>query len=147
MNGRLLAWPLLLALVLALAGQTIRWDDRLTANRALRGIEALTAAAIRVGRADVLRANIESLRRMEKRDPLEVGLPLARGSQHLLLRQGQAAISAYEEAVKLEPRPEIYLNLGRAFALEGRTEEARRNFRIAMRLSPRLAPQVPVEYR
>lgn len=147
MNGRVLAWPLLLLLVLALAGQTIRWDDRITANRALRGIEALTAAAIRVGRADVLRANIESLRRMEKRDPLEVGLPLARGSQHLLLRQGQAAISAYEEAVKLEPRPEIYLNLGRALALEGRTEEARRNFRIAMRLSPRLAPEVPVEYR
>ncbi len=147
MNGRLLAWPLLLVLALALAGQTIRWDDRLTANRALRGIEALTAAAVQVGRADVLRANIESLRRMEKRDPLEVGLPLARGSQHLLLRQGQAAISAYEEAVKLEPRPEIYLNLGRALALEGRTEDARQNFRIAMRLSPRLAPEVPAEYR
>jgi tetratricopeptide (TPR) repeat protein len=146
-NGRLLAWPLLLVLALALAGQTIRWDDRLTANRALRGIEALTAAAVQVGRADVLRANIESLRRMEKRDPLEVGLPLARGSQHLLLRQGQAAISAYEEAVKLEPRPEIYLNLGRALALEGRTEDARQNFRIAMRLSPRLAPEVPAEYR
>jgi tetratricopeptide (TPR) repeat protein len=146
-NGRLLAWPLLVVLALALAGQTIRWDDRLTANRALRGIEALTAAAIRVGRADVLRANIESLRRMEKRDPLEVGLPLARGSQHLLLRQGQAAISAYEDAMKLEPRPEIYLNLGRALALEGRTEEARQNFRIAVRLSPRLAPEVPAEYR
>ena len=147
MNGRLLAWPLLLVLALALAGQTIRWDDRLTANRALRGIEALTAAAIRVGRADVLRANIESLRRMEKRDPLEVGLPLARGSQHLLLRQGQAAISAYEDALKLEPRPEIYLNLGRALALEGRIEEARQSFRIAVRLSPRLAPEVPAEYR
>jgi tetratricopeptide (TPR) repeat protein len=146
-NGRLLAWPLLLVLALALAGQTIRWDDRLTANRALRGIEALTAAAVRVGRADVLRANIESLRRMEKRDPLEVGLPLARGSQHLLLRQGQAAISAYEEALKLEPRPEIYLNLGRALALEGRIEEARQNFRIAMRLSPRLAPEIPADYR
>lgn len=147
MNGRLLAWPLLLLLALAFAGQTIRWDDRLTANRALRGIEALTAAAVRVGRGDVLRANIESLRRMEKRDPLEVGLPLARGSQHLLLRQGQAAISAYEDALKLEPRPEIYLNLGRALALEGRTEEARQNFRIAVRLSPRLAPEVPAEYR
>lgn len=147
MNGRLLAWPLLLLLALALAGQTIRWDDRLTANRALRGIEALTAAAVRVGRADVLRANIESLRRMEKRDPLEVGLPLARGSQHLLLRQGQAAISAYEEALKLEPRPEIYLNLGRALALEGRIEEARQSFRTAVRLSPRLAPEVPAEYR
>lgn len=147
MNGRLLAWPLLLLLALALAGQTIRWDDRLTANRALRGIEALTAAAVRVGRADVLRANIESLRRMEKRDPLEVGLPLARGSQHLLLRQGQAAISAYEEALKLEPRPEIYLNLGRAQALEGRIEEARQSFRTAVQLSPRLAPEVPAEYR
>lgn len=147
MNGRILVGPLVLLLGLALLAQTTRWQDRLAANRALRGVELLTVAAIQAKRADVLHANLESLRRAARRDPLEVGIPIARGSQHLLLGQAQAAIEAYEEAVRLEPRPETYLNLGRAFALAGRYEEARRSFRMAVRINPRLASQVPPAHR
>jgi tetratricopeptide (TPR) repeat protein len=147
MNGRVLVWPLLLVLGIALAGQTVRWRDRRTASRTLRSVEAVTLAAYKAQRADVLRAHVEILRQAGKRDPLEIGIPIARGSQHFLLGQTQAAIEAYEEALKLEPRPETYLYLGRALDLAGRREEAQANFRLALRIDPRLLPQVPLAYR
>jgi tetratricopeptide (TPR) repeat protein len=147
MNGRVLVWPLVLALGIALAGQTLRWQDRRTASRTLRSVEAVTLAAYKAQRADVLRAHVQILRQAEKRDPLEIGIPIARGSQHFLLGQPQAAIEAYEEALKLEPRPETYLYLGRALDLAGRRDEAQANFRLALRIDPRLLPQVPLAYR
>jgi tetratricopeptide (TPR) repeat protein len=144
MNGRALVWPLLLVLGLALVGQTIRWRERMTASRILNTVERMTMNA---RRTYVLYTNIELLRRAERLDPLEVGIPLARGSQHYLLRQPQAAVEAYEEALRLEPRPEIYLNLGRALDLAGRRDEARRAFFLASRMDPRLLPEVPPEYQ
>jgi tetratricopeptide (TPR) repeat protein len=146
-NGRVLVWPLVLVLGLALVGQTVRWWERLTASRLLNTAERLTMPAYHARRTDVLYANIGRLRRAGRLDPLEVGIPIARGSQRYLLRQPQAAIDAYEEALRLEPRPEIYLNLGRAFNLAGRTEEAGRAFGLALKLDPRLWPDVPAVYR
>lgn len=143
MNGRTLAGPLVLVLALALGGQTVRWRDHMAASRILKSVERLTLSA---RRTYVLYTNIELLRRAEKLDPSEVGIPLARGSQHYLLRQSQAAIEAYEEALRLEPRPEIYLNLGRALDLGGRRDEASRAFFLATRIDPRLLPEVPPEY-
>ncbi|HBL29451.1 MAG TPA: hypothetical protein DD490_21675 [Acidobacteria bacterium] len=147
MKGRLLVGPLLLLLGLALLAQTVRWQNRMTASRVLRSVETVTMAAVRARRADPLPANIDLLRRAAERDPLEVGIPIARGSQHLLLGQSQAAIDAYEEALRLEPRPEVYLNLGRAYDLAGRSEDAAHAFALALRIDPRLLPQVPPAYR
>jgi tetratricopeptide (TPR) repeat protein len=147
MNGRILVWPLVLVLGIALGGQSIRWRNRLNVSRLLNTVERMTLPAYRAQRADVLHTHVELLRRAEERDPLEVGIPIARGSQHFLLRQTQAAIGAYEEALRLEPRPETYLYLGRALNQEGRTEEAARAFRTALRIDPRLLPQVPPDYR
>jgi tetratricopeptide (TPR) repeat protein len=147
MNGRLLVWPLMLVLGLALLAQTVRCRHRLAASRALRVVEATTVPAYRAGRTDVLRANIEILRQAARRDPLEVGIPVARGSEHLLLREPQAAIDAYEEALRLEPRPETYLYLGRALDMAGQTEDAARDFALALRIDPRLLPEVPLAYR
>jgi tetratricopeptide (TPR) repeat protein len=147
MNGRVIVWPLVLVLGIALVGQTVRWRDRRTASRTLRTVEAVTLAAYKAQRPDVLRAHIEILRQAAKRDPLEIGIPIARGSQHFLLGQPQAAIDAYEEALKLEPRPETYLYLGRALDRAGRRDEARESFRLALRIDPRLFPQVPLAYR
>lgn len=147
MNGRVIVWPLVLVLGLALVGQTFRWRDRMTASRVLNTVERLTVPAYKAQRLDLLRTNIDLLRRAGRRDPLEVGIPVARGSQHYLLRQPQAAIDAYEEALRIEPRPETYLYLGRALYMAGRGEEAGRDFRLALRIDPRLWPQVPLEYR
>ena len=144
MNGRVLVWPLVLVLGLALLGQTVRWRERMTASRLLNTVERMTLTA---RRASVLYTNIELLRRAGQLDPLEIGIPIARGSQHYLLRQPQAAVEAYEEALRLEPRPEIYLNLGRALDLAGRREEASRAFFLASRIDPRLLPEIPPEYQ
>jgi tetratricopeptide (TPR) repeat protein len=147
MNGRIVAVPLVLVLVLALAGQTVRWRERRTASRVLGSVERLTVPAYRAGRADLLRTNVELLRRAAEHDPLEVGIPIALGSQHFLLDQPQAAIDAYGAALRLEPRPETYLYLGRALDRAGRTAEAGEAFRLARRIDPRLLVQVPPAYR
>jgi tetratricopeptide (TPR) repeat protein len=149
MKGRILVWPLALALLAGLIAQTDRWRDRMTASSALRQVELLTMATLQTGRVPrgLMPANLETLRRAEALDPLEVGIPIARGSQHLLMRNHRAAIEAYEEAARLEPRPEIDLNLGRVLLDAGRTEEARVHFQRAARLSPHLAPLIPAQMR
>jgi tetratricopeptide (TPR) repeat protein len=147
MKGRVLVWPLVLVLAVALVGQTVRWRERMMASRILGSVERLTLPAYRAGRADLLRTNVELLRRAAPHNPLEVGIPTARGSQHYLLRQPQAAADAYEEALRIEPRPETYLYLGRALDQLGRTEEASRAFRLAVRIDPKLLVQVPLPYR
>ena len=149
MKGKVLVWPQALALLVRLLWQTGRWRDRMTASRALRQVEFLTMAAVSSGRAPraLIPANLETLRRAASLDPLEVGIPIARGTQYLLLRNHRAAIESYEEAARLEPRPEIDLNLGRVLLDAGRTEEARAAFQRAVRLSPHLASVVPERMR
>ena len=147
MSGRVLAGLLVLALGVGLVAQTLRWRDRSIVSRTLRAVEALTGPAYKARQTQVLHTNVEVLRQAQRRDPLEVGLPTARGTQHLLLDQPQAAIDAYEESLRLEPRPETYVYLGLALDRAGRKEEARRAFSHALRIDPRLWPQVPPEYR
>lgn len=144
-----LFWVLLPLLVLALLGQTDRARDRLNAGRLLRQTEILTMAAIQRGQvpAGLFGANLQTLGRAAELDPLEIGIPIARGSQYLLLRNGSSAAAAYREALELEPRPEIYLNLGRAALASNDREQARRHFRTALRLDPRLLPYVPADLR
>jgi tetratricopeptide (TPR) repeat protein len=144
-KGRVLVWPVVALLALALAGQTVRWRDRLTASRLLRKVEALTMAAMSARQLTepMLFRHLEVLRTAALKDPVEVGIPIAAGTQYLLLRRNDAAIRAYEKAVALEPRPEGYLNLGRAQWYAGRREEARTNFQRAVRLEPRLYGEIP----
>jgi tetratricopeptide (TPR) repeat protein len=144
-----LAWVVVALLVLALLAQTGRLRDRLTAGRILRQVELISMAMI--ARAEMprqlLSKNLEMLRRASVLDPTQVGIPIARGTQYLLLGNGSSAAQAYREALKLEPRPETYLNLGRALAMAGRMKEAREQFRLALRLDPNLAQVVPPELR
>jgi|SRR6185369_5787419 len=149
MKGRILVWPLAVLLVLALVGQTVRRDDRLTAGRLLAHVEGLTMAAVRQGSAPrgLLGANLDALKQAAALDPLEVGVPIARGSQYLIFGDPDLAIESYQAAAALEPRPEIYLNLGRAQLSARRVDEARRSFALAVRLDPRLASAVPLEAR
>jgi tetratricopeptide (TPR) repeat protein len=143
-KGRLLAVPLTLLLALALAGQTVRWRDRMEASRLLSTAEALTLG-VAAGRVPSLAVgdNLVALRKAAALDPLEVGIPIARGSQYLLLDRPEAAEEAYLEALRLEPRSEVYLDLGRAQWMAGRREEALRNFGLAMRLDPLLVHGLP----
>jgi len=147
MKGRILVWPLVAVLALAVAGQTVRWRSRMEAGRLLARVEALSMMVTEQGKRKIpgrlLQENLEALRRAAALDPVEVGVPIARGSQHLLSGSPEAAIAPYRAAAALEPRPEIYLNLSRAEWLARRPEDARRDFALALRLDPRLAEVVP----
>ncbi|HEY0510700.1 MAG TPA: O-antigen ligase family protein [Thermoanaerobaculia bacterium] len=143
--GRTLAAFLALVLAAALVGQTMRWHDRATGSRLLRRVELLSLAAASAGQAPpaLLAANLDDLRRAAPLDPVEVGIPIARGTQYYLLGRPEAAERSYEEALRLEPRPEGYLNLGRAQWQGGRKEEAMRSFGVAVQLDPLLARELP----
>jgi tetratricopeptide (TPR) repeat protein len=139
-------WLLVGALAAATLLQARRGLDRLMAGRLLRAAEARTVAATRVPAAQgiaLLEGNLSLLRRAGELDPAEIAIVVGRGSQYLLLRRPDAAIGAYRQALALEPRPEIYLNLGRAQRLAGRYEEARASFATAVQLDPNLASQAP----
>jgi tetratricopeptide (TPR) repeat protein len=144
MKGRTLATILTVLLLLALAGQTVRWRERLTASRLLANAEALTLA-VAAGQIPprALADNLEALRRAAALDPVQVGIPIARGSQYLLMSRPEPAEAAYREALRLEPKSEIYLDLGRAQWMAGRREEALRNFALAVRLDPGLIHLLP----
>ena len=144
-----LVWIVLPLLLLGLLAQTGRMRDRLLAGRMLRQVELLSMAALARGEMPrgLIPANLELLRRAAVLDPREVGVPIARGTQYLLVGNGASAAAAYRDALELEPRPEIHLNLGRALAMAGDLDGARRHFQTAVRLDPKLAPTVPPELR
>jgi tetratricopeptide (TPR) repeat protein len=145
-SGRTLAVILTLLLTLATLGQTARWRNRMTASRLLAQVEALSVAVVRSGQPPperMITTNLITLRAAAALDPVEVGIPIARGTQYLLLSRLDPAIEAYRAALALEPRSEGYLNLGRAQWLAGRTDEAKQNFAVAVRLDPWLTPLVP----
>lgn len=145
MKGRTLALLLGVVLAAALLAQTGRWHDRMLASRVLRQVEALSQAAVAYGQAPVrlMEDNLRKLDQAAPLDPVSVDIVNWRGTQYLFLAQPENAIRVYREALALEPRAEIYLNLGRAEWLLGRHDDARRSFDTAIRLDWRLANQLP----
>jgi tetratricopeptide (TPR) repeat protein len=144
-KGRTLAVILTFLLVVATLGQTLRWRDRMAASRLLGRVEALTLAAFRADRVPVklMADNLEALHRAERMNPVEVGIPTARGTQYLFLGRPETAIGSYGDALALEPQSVGYFALGRAQWIAGQREEARRSFATALRLDPSLAAELP----
>jgi tetratricopeptide (TPR) repeat protein len=136
-SGRRLGWIVVPALALALVGQAVRASARIEASRILRRVEAASLAAVAAGRAPraLFALHLRRLERAAALDPSAVGVLVAKGSQY---RRPQEAIAAYRQALALEPRPEIHLNLARAYRMAGRAEAARRHREIAVLLDPRL---------
>lgn len=137
-QGWTLALPLLLILLWALAVEWQRTQARLTASRELLRIEADAQAAMRLPELprEQLMKQIEVLRALEPLDPSEFGIPLAIGSHFLLLGSSSSAIRWYEQALRLEIRPEILYNLARAQALAGNAETSAESLEKARVLDP-----------
>ena len=146
-SGRALAWSLVALLALAVAGQVVRAGHRLEANRILHQVEQVSVAAAGRAPAALFWANVKLLARAQRLDPADARIPLAIGGQYLLLGRPEEALEAYREALAVEPRPEIYLNLGRAQAAAGDPEAARESFRRAALLDRRLLPAIPREFQ
>lgn len=115
------------------------------AQRILRSVEGRTLALIQTGRLQkaTLLAQVEELQVARQLDPAEVGIAVAMGSEYLLMSDFDRARATYLEALALEPRPEIHLNLGKASYAAEETERAVGEMRRAVRLDPALRFEVP----
>jgi hypothetical protein len=135
----------LVMLLIALGWQVVRTSNRITASRLLARVEARTLAAIQQRHAPstMFAEHLAWLDTAARLDPLEIGVPMARGTQFLLLRRPDDALTAYREAAALEPRPEIDLNIGRALLQKGDKANARASFARAVQLNPRLRAELP----
>ena len=138
-----------IVLALALLFQTMRASSQLAANRALRvaeesGLQMLTSD--RVERSALLR-NLELLRRAATDAPADPRIPMAIGSQYMILGNRSAAARWYRRALAVEARPEIYFNLGRALWLSGQEDESLEAYRAAVKLDPGRRGDVPEEIR
>lgn len=131
---------LLLAFILGavLALQIRRLDQRWEASRILRTVEAVTER-VRAGgtavppavRQQLLQRNLEILKRAAEQAPDEVTTLVLRGGQYSLLGRQELALRSYRQALALEPRAEIYLNLGHLHWSREERDEARRAFALA----------------
>ncbi len=148
------AWAVLplvltLFLVMALAGQGVRWYRLSLAGRLLGSVQRMSVALVHAGQSppEVVAQNLAALREAAALDPVEVGVPVARGGQYLFfLARPEAAELSYREALRLEPHPEAYMGLGKAQWMAGRRDEAGRSFTTAVRLQPLLARELPADF-
>ncbi len=148
------AWallPLLLSVFLgmALAGQGVRWYRLSRAGRLLGSVQRMSLALVRAGQSppEVVAQNLAALREAAALDPVEVGVPVARGGQYLFfLSRPEEAELAYREALRLEPHPEAWMGLGKAQWMAGRRDEAGRSLTTAVRLQPSLARELPADF-
>ncbi len=134
MTGRRLAWLLCPLLGAALVLEVSRAERLWRASRAAATVKVITIAASERGRLSrqLLQHHLELLRLTEPLAPVDVALPIARGGQFLLLDRPQAAIRAYQHALQIEPRGEIYAHLGRAHLMLGNRAAAENAFSLAM---------------
>jgi len=129
--------------VVALLGATVVYG-----HRAARMLEADRRAAevTRVAelvRAGQLRANalvpwVRALREASEMDPTSLRVLAARGDLFLLVGRDESAVEAYDEALALEPRAEVYFNRSLALEQLGRDREAALDRERALVLDPRL---------
>ncbi len=133
----------------ALVWQVQDGRKRMAASRLLYRAEAISLEVMAAGTAPraYLQQNLRDLRRAANLDPLEAAIPLALGSQFLLLDSPQAAQEAYLQALEIEPRPETYLNLGKAQFRSGQEEAARENFDRAIKLDWHFKSEIPRQAR
>ncbi|MGE0639829.1 MAG: hypothetical protein AB7G12_14205 [Thermoanaerobaculia bacterium] len=136
------------AILLALLGlQVKRGTELIRASRLLWAVEARTLSMIR-GRTlqpAHVTAHLTALADAAGLDPAEVGIQVAIGSQYFLRGDFEKALATYREARRLEARPEILLNMGKANQMLGRKNAARFLYGRAVRLDPALLREVPAE--
>lgn len=151
-TGRRLLWVLIPLLAVALGLQLRQAERRWRASHQLALIEHTTRRLAEQGVLSrrplpprvqrLLEQGTRILRDAGPLDPVEVGIPIARGSLYRLLSRPKAAVRAYEEALELEVRSEIYLNLGRIHLGGGEPEAARAAFGKAVLLNHKLIKEL-----
>ncbi|MEM8960351.1 MAG: tetratricopeptide repeat protein [Acidobacteriota bacterium] len=141
MSGRQTGWLLLAVIVVGLLWQLERGIRLWRADRVVGSATRISSVLVEQGNASAaaVSRNIDMLHVAERLDPVSVSIPLLLGAQYLLRGRAEPAIEALERAEALEPRAEVYRNLGEAYRLLGDDQEALRAYARAKRLDPALA--------
>jgi hypothetical protein len=146
-----LALRLLLPALLAIGfiAQVQRAANLTRAQRLCNMVERRTMAMLRGGGLDKakLRAHVAALGDAQKLDRADVAIPTLLGSQHMMLAELELARRVYLAANRLEPRPEILVNLGKVSYSQAQAERAVRYFARAVALDPWLQREVPESLR
>ncbi len=106
-----------------------------------RSEQALAAAAERGDRSLEANAANQALRRLQpcgESRPLDVNVPMLVALSYRFLLRHDLAVKAYEDALAIDRRPEIYLGLGSEQLQAGRREEAVNSLFQACSFDPRI---------
>ena len=150
--GRRLVFVVVPLLLAAFAVDLRHGAQRWLASHRLEQVQNLVARLQAEGHLDrassqrgVRRAFGEAskqLRQAQAMDPAEVAIPIARGGLYRLLGQENQAFEAFEDARAIEPRPEVFSQLGRIHLELDEPQKARRNFRFAVLLDHTLRKEL-----
>lgn len=99
--------------------------------------------AIGTGRAITARNNVDMTLRWIKRCPNDLDLYMIAGGSLRQIGRSDQAIGMYAMALRLDRRPELYLNLGQSQAEAGQLAEAVPALVEAVRFDPALITEVP----
>lgn len=106
-------------------------------NLEIARVEQMTARAVYRSRPSIAivraRQNLEVLNRISERCAANVNVPMLQAANYGILGRHEDAIAAYEAALLVDRRPEIYLNLGLLELELGQREKALGHLATAVR--------------
>jgi tetratricopeptide (TPR) repeat protein len=99
-------------------------------SSAMGGLEQLTDLRAKVARAET---NLLALRSLSAQCRTDVNIPFLIGVNEGIAGRPEAAIAAYESALLLDHRPEIYNEIGNQLLIQGKVDQAIDAFLYAAR--------------
>lgn len=136
---RLVAAGLLALALVALVGQWRRAERRLESSHLVWAVKQRgQAASSGQAPSGVLAGAIPMIREAQALDPVSIEAAAAAADLYFLLGRDETAREGYLAAMRLEARPELYLNLGILELRRGDFDQAKVYLRAARRLDRRL---------
>ena len=83
------------------------------------------------------RRNVSELARLRESAPNDVRVPMLIAANQLLIGLRGEAVLSYDDALRVDPRPEIYMARGDALVQLGRVDDAVESYATAVRFDPR----------
>ena len=119
--------------------------NRVGCQRLVQSAESLALEGARRGSLPpaARELGLDLLRRAEMLDPAEVSVAITRGGLFMVAGRMESAERSYREALEMENRSEVWINLARLHLAAGDREKALDAARMAQRLDSRVARKMP----
>jgi tetratricopeptide (TPR) repeat protein len=88
------------------------------------------------------RRNVADLARLQEHAPNDVRVPMLLAANQMLAGLHDEAVRTYDLALRVEPRPEIYMARGDALIQLARVDEAVESYATAVRFDPAYLQQI-----